>query len=78
MLFAFGESAAARFAGAVSGFGHSVGCVGRKGVAALRYGGFGDLRIGLGCRRGHGKTRRGQKVQRGQNFKFNFVTMLNF
>jgi len=30
------------------------------------------------ARRGHGKTRRGQKVQRGQNFKFNFLTMLSF
>ena len=41
VLFAFGESAAARFAGALSGLGHGVGCVGRRGIAALRCGGFG-------------------------------------
>ena len=39
---------------------------------------WGRRKLGLAARRGHGKTRRGQKVQRGQNFKFNFVTMLNF
>ena len=37
------------FAGAVSGLGHGVDCVGRRGIAVLRCGGFGDSRICLVC-----------------------------
>ena len=29
---------------------------------------------GVAARQGHGKARQGQKVERGQNFKFNFIT----
>ena len=39
---------------------------------------FNVVRTGVAAWQGHGKTRQGQKVQRGQNFKFNFVTLLSF
>ena len=48
---------------------------GRRNVAAVVEG---ELLVGLTARRGHGKTRQGQKVQPGQNFKFYFVTLLSF
>ena len=34
--------------------------------------------LGVAARQGHGKAWRGHKVQRGQNFKFDFMTLLNF
>ena len=44
-----GDGQLGAFAGAVSGLGHGVGCVGRRGIAVLGCGGFGALRISLGC-----------------------------
>lgn len=45
-----GDGQLGAFAGAVLGPGfHGVGCVGRRGIAVLGCGGFGDSRISLGC-----------------------------